>query len=393
MIALGTLLLVLAMILAIPAGVLFLQVMASLPAVKSRGAPLRPRPRVAVLVPAHNEADVIEATLEGITRQLDPGDRLVVVADNCSDDTAAIATRCGAEALVRENSELRGKGYALDHGVQALAGDPPEVLIVVDADCQLGPDALAHLAGKVRESLRPVQALYMMRSAPDSSVGRKLGELAWLVKNFVRPLGGGRAGLPCQLMGSGMAFPWESLRGLELATGHIAEDVLFGIELAKAGTPPLFCVDALVESQFPASEEGAESQRRRWVHGNLALLTVEVPRLAWAGVTRRDVRLLGMALDLSVPPLALLLLATSGLAGAAAAAGLAGAGWMAGAVALGVLAMVGVAVLAAWWRYGRGIVSAWQLAAAPAYALRKLPLFASFLTSRQTAWVRTRRDG
>ncbi len=390
---LSVLLLVVAAVLAVPAAVLFVQVLLALPGVTPAPGPRGVRPRIAVLVPAHDEAEVIEPTLAGIKAQLAPGDRLVVVADNCTDDTAAIAERCGAEVLVRENLRLRGKGYALDYGVQALRADPPEVLVVVDADCQLATHALAHLAGTAGDSGRPVQALYLMRSPPGAGVGRKLSELAWLVKNFVRPLGGSRMGMPCQLMGSGMAFPWASLGRVGLATGHIAEDVLFGLELAKAGTPPIFCVSALVDSRFPVSEEGAETQRRRWIHGNLTLLSAEVPKLIWRGVRTADLRLIGMALDLAVPPLALLVLAAFAVAGATGAAGLLGGGWTAFGLAICVFAVANLAVLTAWWRYGRHIVSGWQLISAPVYALKKLPLYVSFLTSRETAWVRTRRDG
>jgi cellulose synthase/poly-beta-1,6-N-acetylglucosamine synthase-like glycosyltransferase len=389
----GILLFAAAAVLAVPALVLLVQVLAALPSPPRARDSADARPRVAVLVPAHDEAAVIEETLNGISLQLGPGDRVVVVADNCSDDTAGIASRCGAEVLVRNDSRLRGKGYALDHGVRALQADPPEVLVVVDADCQLGPGTIARIATMSRDTGRPVQALYLMRSPPGSGVGRKLAELAWQVKNFVRPLGGSRIGMPCQLMGSGMAFPWASLGAVRLATGHIAEDVLFGIALAKAGTPPLFCVDALVESQFPQSETGVQSQRKRWVHGNLALLRAEVPGLLRAGVARRDPRLFAMALDLAVPPVAMLVMTAGAFVCVTAVAGYAGAGWGGFGLAAGVLAIVVAAVLAAWARYGRGIVSGWQLAFAPVYAVKKVPLYLSFLTRRQTDWVRTRRDG
>jgi hypothetical protein len=99
-----------------------------------------------------------------------------------------------------------------------------------------------------------------------------------------------------------------------------------------------------------------------------------------------------MALDLAVPPLAMLVMTAGAFVCVTAVAGYAGAGWGGFGLAAGVLAIVVAAVLAAWARYGRGIVSGWQLAFAPVYAVKKVPLYLSFLTRRQTDWVRTRRD-
>ena len=58
-----------------------------------------------------------------------------MVADNCTDDTAAIARAAGAEVIERQNATLRGKGYALDAGIRHLTANPPAVVIIVDADC------------------------------------------------------------------------------------------------------------------------------------------------------------------------------------------------------------------------------------------------------------------
>jgi cellulose synthase/poly-beta-1,6-N-acetylglucosamine synthase-like glycosyltransferase len=94
------------------------------------------RTPVVVLVPAHNESSGLLPTLANIQNQLLPNDRLLVVADNCSDDTAAVAKAGGAEVVERNDPTKRGKGYALDWGVQHLSSAPPEIIIVVDADWQ-----------------------------------------------------------------------------------------------------------------------------------------------------------------------------------------------------------------------------------------------------------------
>ena len=88
------------------------------------------------------------------------GDRLLVVADNCSDDTAALARTAGAEVVERSNAQQRGKGYALDFGVRHLASAAPDVMIIVDADCQVGEGSIERLANCCIDSGRPTQALY-----------------------------------------------------------------------------------------------------------------------------------------------------------------------------------------------------------------------------------------
>jgi cellulose synthase/poly-beta-1,6-N-acetylglucosamine synthase-like glycosyltransferase len=380
-----------AVVLAIPTCVLLGQVLLAMPAHRKREIPDGRHPRVAVLVPAHDEALVIGETLRRVREQLASGDRLLVVADNCSDDTAKLSTEAGAEVVERFDARRRGKGYALDFGVNALQADPPEVLVIVDADCDVGPGAIERIARVSHDSGRPVQALYLMRAPSSAGIGRKVSELAWLVKNYVRPLGGHRIGMPCQLMGTGMAFRWESVHAASLATGHLAEDVLFGINLARAGTPPLFCPDALVTSEFAASETGARSQRQRWEHGNLGLIVSHAPRLFALGVSRRDAQLIGLALDLAVPPLALLTLAVAVVVLVSAVVAYLSMGAKPLVVSAAVMASLVTAVLLSWARYGRGIVSLGQLAFAPIYALRKIPVYVGFLTRRQVEWVRTRR--
>src|SRR5690606_5044606 len=120
-----------------PAGVIFAQCCAAVLGPELPQPELGRRPRLCVLVPAHNEEPVIRATLEGIKAQLSGDDRLLVIADNCEDNTASLARAAGATVLERTSEHERGKGFAISHGLKWLDADPPEVLIIVDADCTL----------------------------------------------------------------------------------------------------------------------------------------------------------------------------------------------------------------------------------------------------------------
>src|SRR5262245_51268278 len=83
----------------IPAVVLFIQIVMARAVNAASQINAEPRPSVAILIPAHDEALGIAATLRSLTAQLETGDRLLVVADNCSDDTARVAAEGGAEVL------------------------------------------------------------------------------------------------------------------------------------------------------------------------------------------------------------------------------------------------------------------------------------------------------
>jgi cellulose synthase/poly-beta-1,6-N-acetylglucosamine synthase-like glycosyltransferase len=383
----------LALLLLLPVSVFFAEIVLGI-AMPRRAMPESPaRGRLAVLIPAHNEASLIVATLRSITPQLHAGDRLLVVADNCSDATASLAAEHGAQVIERRDESRRGKGFALDFGIRHLAADAPDVVVIVDADCALSADCIDRLAQLCRQRERPVQALYLMRSWPGAPSRMQIPEFSWLVKNMARPLGLHALGLPCQLMGSGMAFPFAQLRAANLATGHIVEDLKLGIDLACAGSAPLFCPEALVTSEFARSAQGAASQRTRWEHGHLGVILRDVPHLLRHALLARSVDSFALALDLAVPPLALLALLIGATGLAALIAMLLGRGTAALAIAAIDCALLGSAVLAAWWVYGRRVLALRTIPFAAVYALGKIPLYARFLVTRQKAWVRSKREG
>jgi cellulose synthase/poly-beta-1,6-N-acetylglucosamine synthase-like glycosyltransferase len=349
------------------------------------------QPRIAVLVPAHNEAAVIVPTLASLRPQLHEADRLLVVADNCSDDTASLARSAGAEVLERVDLERRGKGFALDFGLHYLQAVPPEVLVIVDADCQVAPEALHRLAARALQKCCPVQGLYLMFSPPEANLKLRLAEFAWRVKNQVRPLGWQALGLPCQLMGTGMAFPWVLTKKMALANGNIVEDMKLGVEMALQGAAPAFCPDALFTSEFPLTSTAVQSQRKRWEHGHLSMIVSEAPRLFGYALRKRDLRALAMVLDLIVPPLALLAALLAGMLILGLILNVfGGTVWIAG-IAASLCGIFAAAVLLAWWGWGRSVVSFLELMSVPIYILTKIPLYLGFLSHRQKDWVRTDR--
>jgi cellulose synthase/poly-beta-1,6-N-acetylglucosamine synthase-like glycosyltransferase len=350
------------------------------------------RPGVAILVPAHNEEQGIEATVQNIRRQLRQHDRILVVADNCSDATADAARRVGAEVCERTDLQQRGKGFALDFGVRHLENNPPEIVIIVDADCHLHDGAVDTLALAVQNSGRPAQAYYSMQAPHDSGPMKKIAEFAWMVKNYVRALGYKRLGLPCQLMGSGMAFSWPMISTAGLANGHVVEDLKLGMDLARTGCPAQYCPNAQVTSNFPVSTSGTTTQRARWEHGHMTMIAGTAPGLFIEAIRKRNLALFALTLDMCVPPIALLtLLVAAGFIAGGVAAWYADMAWSLYAAVI-LLFELTIAILLCWWRYGRQIISFRELLAAPWYVLRKIPLYLGFFIRRQVEWVRTQRD-
>ena len=350
------------------------------------------RPRVAVLIPAHDESQGIVPVIQSVREGLSLQDRVLVVADNCSDNTAALATATGAEVVERHDVSRLGKGYALARGIEHLQRNPPDVVIVIDADCHVAPGALDLLVRQCHGLARPVQALYLMHALNPGSPGVAFAAFAWLVKNRVRPLGYRRLGQPCQLMGSGMAFPWSVLQAAPLAQGHLVEDLKLGLDLARVGHAPAFCPEALVTSTFPAVTAGVKSQRTRWEHGHLGMIGHDAPRYLLDALRTANPALLALVLDLCIPPLALLAMLSTAAWALALAHGLLSGFEPALWIASTTLAMLASAVMVSWLAFGRQTISLAQLAHAPAYALAKIPLYLRFLTRRQAVWVRSSRD-
>ena len=400
-----------------PAAVFAAQVAASLlPARRRRAAG---EARAIVLVPAHDEGPPVADTVAHLLPELGDDDRLVVVADNCADDTAAAARRGAAgpggapdpraTVLERNDPANRGKGYALDFALDHLvsAGEDPDALFVLDADCRVSPGGVRDLAGVCAATGRPVQARTLCEVDPhtdaDAAGLMAISELGLLFKNLVRPRGSARLGVPCQLMGTGMALPWGLLMTARrdpevdggvggVFGGELAEDMQFGVDATLAGRSPVFLPDVKVTSPLPTSVKGFDGQRTRWEQGHLHTLTHGVPRLVKHGLVRDDLRALGLAADLAVPPFSLLVLSWF-----AVAAFLAFAWWWAGFAAALILHVLAGCVLAAavavgWWRFGRDRVPLRALAGAPRFVARKLPIYSKFFARRgETEWVRTER--
>ncbi len=357
-----------------------------------------PSSHLVVLVPAHDEQQLVGRCVGSLLGQDYPSDllRVVVIADNCSDATAEVAAAAGAQVMVRTDPVLVGKGYALRWAMdgQLASGLPLDAVVVVDADSVVSPGFLRALESELRAGHPVVQADYTMTA----ELGRPRSELVaagFLLFHRVRFGGRRRLGLAACLVGNGMLFSRQTIVGHPWSAFSGVEDLEHTVQLRLAGVEPRFAPDAHVEGAPAATNTGVMRQRMRWEGGRFHVMRTRLPQLVGQAIARRDARLLDAALDLATLPLGLLgMIAASGTAIAVLAAVLhLAAGW---AVLPWILADAAIATfVCAGLVAARAPASTWRaLLLAPLFLAWKLLAYARMLRGFDPArWDRSDRTG
>jgi 1,2-diacylglycerol 3-beta-glucosyltransferase len=350
--------------------------------------------RMAVVIPANDEAFGIERTVKNLLA-LDWPVALfdvLVVADNCTDATAELAARAGARVLERRDEERRGKGYALDFAFSRLLQENAyDAVVVVDADTVVSPNLIDAFAARLEDGALAVQAEYRVLNA-EASWRTRLMAIAFSLFHGVRSLGRERLGLSCGLRGNGMCLTMEALRRVPHHAFSIVEDLEYGVRLGAAGIRVHFAEQAIVFGEMVARERDSRSQRRRWEGGRVAIARQHAAGLLRDGLALRSGLLLDLAIDLALPPLSLIAAYT--IAGLLASALF--AHWTGHTVPLLAWAAAGAMLLA---YVGRGVALSgmgWRgwaaLAWAPVFLIWKLTLAVSHPREKGPAWVRTTRQ-
>jgi 1,2-diacylglycerol 3-beta-glucosyltransferase len=349
---------------------------------------------VVVLVPAHDEERTIASCIGSLRGQDYPSERreIVVIADNCTDETARVASEAGAHVLVRDEPEERGKGRALAWGIDRLLArdDVPDAVVVMDADSSPEPRFLTEIVSRFDEGAGAVQGESLLLA--DASPEQALRSAAFLLVNRARPTGRSMLGLASGLAGNGMLFGSGLLAEHPWSAFSSTEDVEYGLALRTAGVKPVFARGAIVWSEAAPSGEGAETQQLRWEGGKLHLARTQIPRLVGQAFSQRRPDLLDAAAELAVPPLGYLAAGSAAVTASGAALawldGLAAWAVIPAAVALGAIPVYVVVGLIA----ARAPASAYRaLARAPWFVVRKVSKAHRLLRFRPDSWVRTER--
>jgi cellulose synthase/poly-beta-1,6-N-acetylglucosamine synthase-like glycosyltransferase len=342
--------------------------------------------RIAIVVPAHNEAQGIERTVRNLLAEVrrDKASDVVVIADNCSDDTAAVAQRCGARVLERSDEQHRGKGFALDFAFRSLLADDYQFFVVIDADSEVAPGFLNVFRRCFAQGSMALQARYTVLNA-GTSVRTRLMELALCAFNVLRPRGRAALGWSAGILGNGFGLRRAVIERVPYTAGSVVEDLEYHLVLIWHGVRVDFADQALVRGEMPSSGSGVRTQRTRWEGGRLRMLVEHAPGLV------RDVcfgqhTALEPLLDLLLLPLSYhvallaLLLATP-------------LPW-AQALAIGSLAVVAFHVVAAARVGGVPIRNLAAILYVPFYIAWKILLLPVTLAKagRESPWLRTARE-
>lgn len=353
----------------------------------------RSRGSVIVLIPAHNEESGLAETLGHLSERDRGLMRVLVVADNCEDRTAEVAKAAGADLVIeRHDSKRRGKGYALAAGILSLSEQPPDTLIVLDADMSTTTADLLRLAAACSVNQTPCQGISIMAAPWSASPRDQISSFAFSVKNRIRPLGMHNLGLPVLLTGTGMAFPWSLVRRIDFASGHVTEDMELSTRLAREGIFARLVPDAISRGRLPSDRGAARSQRTRWEQGHLQSIAKHCPGLLLDSLIRLSPRRLAFSLDLLVPPLSFLVMLMVVVIAAHALAFAVGLVGSSAALVLLLPTAMATAIILAWARLDEDRPPLSRLLLAPTYVAWKLPFYVAAIFRPERRWVRTGRD-
>lgn len=352
--------------------------------------------RFDIIVPAHNEAAVITTVVSSLRRLDWPTNRfrILVVADNCTDNTAQVARAAGADVLERYNPQLRGKGYALEFAFQVSMDEAwASAVVVVDADTEVSPNLLEAFAARIEQGAQAAQVHYAVLNV-HASWRTRLLSIAMAVFHQVRSRARERMQLSCGVRGNGWCITHQALRQVPYRAYSLTEDIEFGIDLGLAGHRVEYADEAQIACLMVTDEEAARTQRQRWEGGRWQLVRAKIGPLLQAVKKRGDLVCLDLAFDLLVPPLSYVVL---NIALLMVFAGLIYTWWPAMQTAQ-VSLWIGIAcgislvlyVLRGWQLSGVGLRGLLDLLRAPYFVLWKLWLILCMETSGK--WVRTKRE-
>lgn len=349
-------------------------------------------PTLLVLIPAHDEEFLIAGCVSSLVATDYPPTRrrVVVIADNCSDGTAASARSAGAEVLERTDPSKPGKPSALSWALEQLRGTDYAAVVIVDADTVVVPGFLRSFA-----SLGPLediaaQGYFGTMNEWDNWLTRLAGLLARARYEHVYPARE-RVGLNVPLTGNGMCIGRSLLADRGWDAFSLSEDLELYARLTAIGVPIRYARGAHVHSQEAHSLRAGKSQRERWARGRLHVLResfLPLVNSSGIGVLQKLDALLELALP--SPVLRLAIAAVAGLTGLVLG-GPAGMILLAGAV-LFVLPDV-VAITSALVRHPQPMKTLGAMVMLPAYAAWRIGVaLTSMVMPRDSTWRKTERN-
>lgn len=221
----------------------------------------------AAVIPAHNEESVLAELISGIRSADYPQNliRIIVVADGCTDGTAHLARRLGAEVL--ERAQCSGKGAALADAFDYITnGAEVDAVCVFDADNLVDSRFFREINERLQLGARAVQG-YIDSKNPYASWVSCAHSLWYWITNRTAQTGRARLGIGCRIGGTGFALGSSLLKEIPWQTCTFAEDAEYTCMLAENGVRVDYAESAVVYDEKPGTFGQSVMQRRRWAHG------------------------------------------------------------------------------------------------------------------------------
>src|SRR4051812_17697871 len=272
------------------------------------GGNLRPP----VLLAPPDEERAIDRCLAAVEADRRPHDRVLVVADRCTDRTAEIARASGAAVLERGAGEEPGRAAARQAGLEHARGLAWDAVVMLDADSVIAPGFFAACARALATGAPAVQARSEGRRG--ATLATEAALAAFTLQGVTIPRGRDRLGLSVRLRGTGMAIR----RDVALAhrfRAPASEDLVFTLDLLREGIRCRHVDAARLRSQGASTWGAFGGQKVRYEAGRMAAAREYVPRLLGRAISHRDAACMEAVWFLASPPFAVgafsLLLATA----------------------------------------------------------------------------------
>lgn len=275
------------------------------------------RRRFAIVIPAHDEDQVIRHSVESCLRMDYPRELfdVYVIADNCTDHTAAEAKRSGALVFERSNPKEGGKGYALQWFFEQLLAmeDKYRTAVILDADNVVHPDFLKEMNQKMNQGYQVVQG-YLDSKNPYDSMITGFNSIEFWISNRMLKLSRDNLGLSAQLGGTGFAVDTEILKVYGWDATCLTEDLEFTCKLNLNGYKVGWAHKAIIYDEKPLDLKASWIQRKRWMQGFADVFSQYFWKLMKKGIRTGSLPMIDCAVY-SIQPILLIIFGTSALYG------------------------------------------------------------------------------
>lgn len=246
-----------------------------------------------IVLPAHDEEQVIGNLINSLKEQDYPKDLydIVVIADNCKDNTEKIAKENGAKVYVRttEDKSKRTKGYALQEYLATIIKQdtiPYDAFCVFDSDNIVDKEFLKVMNKHLCQGEEVVQGYRDIKNPTDSWISAGYAIFYWMMNRFYH-LARYNAGLSPLMNGTGFMVKFDVIKDTGWDTNTLTEDIEFSLKNIIAGRKLGWAKDAICYDEEPVDFKPSWKQRSRWTVGHIQCLVEYTVPLAKSSHERK----------------------------------------------------------------------------------------------------------